>query len=131
MLGSARQFTKILSPITAGNTLVRFNSVAVKPRVGPKWDIVAAVCIERPPYITPQLSELEQKMMGMLEQKELEESMLNDHELRHKRDVERQERKRKGEEVDEGEAVVTALDLEDSWKKAAEAFEPANIVRKE
>merc|ERR1712179_353348 len=74
----------------------------------------AAVCIERPPYVTPQLSELEQKMMGMLEQKELEESMLNDHELRHKRDVERQERKRKGEEVDEGEAV-----------------EPANIVRKE
>jgi len=92
---------------------------------------MAAVCIERPPYVTPQLSELEQKMMGMLEQKELEESMLNDHELRHKRDVERQERKRKGEEVDEGEAVVTALDLEDSWKKAAEAFEPANIVRKE
>merc|ERR1712083_534491 len=28
-------------------------------------------------------------------------------------------------------AVVTALDLEDSWKKAAEAFEPANIVTKE
>jgi len=48
-----------------------------------------------------------------------------------RRDVERQERKKKGDEVDEGEAVVTALDLEDSWKKAAESFEPANIVIKE
>merc|ERR1712243_478595 len=48
--------------------------------------------------------------------------MLNDHEVRHKRDIERQERKKKGE------AVVTALDLEDSWKKAAESFEPAKTM---
>jgi len=67
-------------------------------------------------------------MMRMLEQKEFEVSMLNDHELRHKRDLERQERKKKGEELDDDEAVVTALDMEDSWKKAAESFEPAVTI---
>merc|ERR1712192_78751 len=62
----------------------------------------------------------------MGEEKEFEISMLNDHELRHKRDLEKQEKKKKGEDTDDGEAVVTALDLEDSWKKAAEAFTPAS-----
>ena len=131
MFGSLRQLNKFHSPVTTCFSLVRSNTTAANLQVGRKWDIMAAVCIERPPYITPQLSELEQKMLATLKQKELEESMLNDHEVRHKRDIERQERKKKGEEVDEGEAVVTALDLEDSWKKAAESFEPANTIREE
>jgi len=49
-----------------------------------KWDILAAVCIERPAYIVPALSDIEQRTVDMLRQKEFEESMLNDHELRHK-----------------------------------------------
>ena len=84
MFGSLRQLNKFHSPVTTCLSLLRSNTTAASLQVGRKWDIMAAVCIERPPYVTPQLSELEQKMMGMLEQKELEESMLNDHELRHK-----------------------------------------------
>ena len=49
-----------------------------------KWDIVAAVCVERPPYLTPAMSDIQQKTVDMLKLKEYEESMLNDHELRHK-----------------------------------------------
>ena len=41
--------------------------------------------------------------------------------------MERQERKARGEELEESEAVavITALDMEDSWKKSAEGFIPA------
>jgi large subunit ribosomal protein L46 len=139
MLGSLRQlnrfhspvgsvgscFSSLRSPVVSCFSSLRSSSTSANPELKRKWDIMAAVCIERPPYITPQLSDLEQRMMRMLEQKELEVSMLNDHELRHKRDLERQERKKKGEDLDDDEAVITALDMEDSWKKAAESFEPA------
>ena len=53
---------------------------------GYKWDLLASVCIERPPYLTPPLPEMEKKTLALLQKKELEQSMLNDHELRHKYD---------------------------------------------
>ena len=43
--------------------------------------------------------------------------------------MERQEKKSKGDEMEETEtaaAIITALDLEDSWKKSAEGFTPAS-----
>ena len=61
---------------------------------------MASVCIERPPFITPPLpgkvllsedtlislipADMESKTLAIMQQKELEQSMLNDHELRHK-----------------------------------------------
>ena len=41
--------------------------------------------------------------------------------------MEKQERKRRGEEVDDTDGLVTALDYEDTWKKSAEGFVPASI----
>ena len=44
-----------------------------------------------------------------------------------RKDIQRQEKKARGEDLDESEtAVITALDLEDSWKKSAEGFTPAS-----
>ena len=84
MLGSLRHLKRINNLVAPTLSLIRFNSSAAIRQAEKKWDIMAAVCIERPPYIAPALSELEQKMFDTLEQKELEESMLNDHEVRHK-----------------------------------------------
>ena len=69
-VSSLRQST--LAAATAGNSPAA------------KWDLLAAVCIERPPYVTPPLSDIEQKTVNLLQLKEFEESMLNDHELKHK-----------------------------------------------
>jgi len=91
-----------------------------------RWDLLAAVCLERPPRLTPALVPIQQRTVDILARKELEESLLSDHELRHRRDLARQERKRKGEaELDNSEASVTALDVEDGWRKTAEGFQPA------
>ena len=84
MLGSLRQLTKFRAPIATCYTSARVNSSAAVSQAERKWDLVAAVCIERPPYITPKLSEIEQKVMATLDEKEFEISMLNDHEIRHK-----------------------------------------------
>ena len=81
MLGTVKHCSKFRWPVS----VVKQNSCQLSsaaPAV--KWDIFAAVCIERPPYITPPLSEIERKTVELLKQKEYEESMLNDHELRHK-----------------------------------------------
>jgi len=92
-----------------------------------KWDLVSAVCVERRPIITPALSDIENSMVTMLKQKELEESLLNDHEVRHRQDLERAERKKRGEtDLDVDASTITALDVEDGWKKDAMDFTPAS-----
>lgn len=92
-----------------------------------KWDLVSAVCLERKPIITPPLAGMEKTVVSMLKQKELEESLLNDHELRHRQDLERAERKKRGEvDLEADSSLVTALDVEDSWKEDAKDFTPAS-----
>jgi len=95
-----------------------------------KWDLVSAVCVERKPVVTPAMNQLEIEMTKMLQRKELEQSMLNDHEIKYRRDKERQERKRRGEilEGDEEEVEKTTHDLEDAWKKDAKDFVPASRI---
>jgi large subunit ribosomal protein L46 len=76
--------------------------------------------------VSPALNPQEAAMMEMLRQVELEDSMLSDHEVRHKQDEERLEKKRRGEVLEgEEEAVITALDMEDAWKKEASVFTAA------
>jgi len=106
-------------------------TVVTEPRIAAsdlKWDLVAGVCIERLPVITPINRPRESSMVGTLAEMELEQSMLNDHELRHQADLERQEKKKRGEilEGDDESAVITALDLEDGWKKEVGEFEVAD-----
>ena len=48
-----------------------------------------------------------------------------------RKDVERQERKAKGgDDFEEEAAVITAMDLEDAWKKSAEGTFAFKVKRK-
>jgi len=112
-------FVRCLSTATSAET-----SASSAPSF--KWDLMAAVCVERKPVITPPLSKNETDVMTMLKQMEFEGSMLNDHELMTKKDLERAERKKQGEIIDTDDDVEkTAFDLEDIWRKDAEDFKPA------
>lgn len=92
-----------------------------------RWDLVAAVCLERRPCLTPRLGQTEQAMVDLLDTKEIEDSLLCDHELLAKADLEREEKKRAGENLEgEEEGIITAFDMEDSWKKGAVTFQPAS-----
>ena len=47
----------------------------------------SAVCIERVPPLVPELSDLQKRMVAMLQQVEFEQSKKCEHELRHEEDL--------------------------------------------
>lgn len=53
----------------------------------PKWDILAAVCLERKPVIVPELNDIEKEYQKYLSDLELRKSLKNDFELRHEAEL--------------------------------------------
>ncbi|VEN63700.1 unnamed protein product [Callosobruchus maculatus] len=52
-----------------------------------KWDLYAAVCLERKPVITPELSDLQKEYKALIADIEFERSLKSEHELRHEADL--------------------------------------------
>ncbi|KAL8587149.1 hypothetical protein ACOMHN_026117 [Nucella lapillus] len=95
-----------------------------------KWQLVSAVCLQRHPVVTTELTELEQRYKDLMTDLELENSILSDHELHALEDKAIAEKRLQAEENEQGEgevegARVTALDLEDAWEADAKDFTPA------
>ena len=50
------------------------------------WDIVAGICVERLPVITPPLDDIQKKVKDLLWTTEIEKSLKSDHEIRREND---------------------------------------------
>ncbi|XP_013775908.1 39S ribosomal protein L46, mitochondrial-like [Limulus polyphemus] len=96
-----------------------------------QWHLVSAVALERKPVIIKEKSPFEKKYYGMLQQMELKQSLLSDHELRIKEDINRAERIKKGE-IDESDldasSKQTAQDFEDAATEELHKFQVASRV---
>jgi large subunit ribosomal protein L46 len=52
-----------------------------------KWDLLSAVCLERKPVITPQLTPLEIEMADIMARLEFVQSLKSDHEIRQEEEM--------------------------------------------
>ena len=84
----------------------------------------ASVCIERMPVITCEMNDLEKRYSNLINQINVRRSLLSNHELRHKKDLEEAaKRSKEGTQQDKTDlALETALDFEDKAQKELELF---------
>ncbi|XP_055950196.1 39S ribosomal protein L46, mitochondrial-like [Argiope bruennichi] len=89
------------------------------------WHTVGALCLERKPVVTQELTPLEQRYFQYLQKLEIEKSYLSDHEKRHLEDLRIAEKLKKGE-VEDMDTVSkqTAQDFEDACIEEFNKYKP-------
>lgn len=117
---SGQSLVGICSRLMSANSL---NSTEAQYK---KWDLYSAVCLERLPRISADLNEIEEKYSNFMNQLEIENSLLSNHELRYKEDKKIAAKKLEEVELKEEEAArKTTAEFEDSWELEYNAFTPA------
>ncbi|KAM9861229.1 large ribosomal subunit protein mL46 isoform 2-T2 [Aulostomus maculatus] len=102
--------------------------------VSSPWTLKAAVCLQRLPVISADRTPIEQRFAQMMQEIELERSLLSNHELQLLADAENLRRRQAddydfNEDKDTMQDIILAMDLEDMWEQKLKMFQPASRVR--
>ncbi|XP_052515342.1 39S ribosomal protein L46, mitochondrial [Budorcas taxicolor] len=123
VLGLARCWRRFESPWSLGSrslTLAAAPSNSASP-----WRLLGALCLQRPPLVSKQLTPMQEEMAALLQQIEIERSLYSDHELRALDEAEQLAKKKSDlyEEEDE-KNILLVQDLEDMWEQKFLQFKP-------
>ncbi|CAG0912482.1 unnamed protein product [Notodromas monacha] len=100
------------------NRAAQLRQCATSAETSRRYDLFAAICVERAPLLSPALTKLEQTVQHCLQKMDAERSLRCDHEM--KADLEKRSKGKKSEE--EEVKLVTVQELEDSWMDNAKDF---------
>ncbi|XP_078044561.1 mitochondrial ribosomal protein L46 [Augochlora pura] len=95
-----------------------------------KWDLFSAVCLERHPIITKPMNDIESRYYNTLKQKEFENSLLSDFEIKMKEEMQ-QKRKTEVAEDKKEKKTETLQDMQDLYKKELNNFQFAPRINAE
>ncbi|KAK3584876.1 hypothetical protein CHS0354_023461 [Potamilus streckersoni] len=119
-LKHARNFQK-----TVSSSWLQTNSSNQNPRA---WQLFSAVCLERYPVITDELTPLESKFKTLMHLMEKENSLLSYHEKRLKDESIQAAKKYDDDDDETVRKTQYAVDLEDQWENEYNQFTPANRI---
>ncbi|XP_059926761.1 39S ribosomal protein L46, mitochondrial isoform X2 [Gadus macrocephalus] len=115
--------------LASGKTGIRQFSGAVVKNAAEPWRLLGAACVQRLAVISADQRPLEAKFSELMNQMELERSLMSDHELRLLDDKERLRRRQavdydsdEEEEADRDQDIVLTQDLEDAWEQRLKGF---------
>ncbi|XP_074863079.1 large ribosomal subunit protein mL46 [Carettochelys insculpta] len=95
--------------------------------VVPRWRLLGALCLQRPPRITQALSPAQEEMARLMHQIEVEHSHFSDHEIQHLAEEEQLQKMKDNIHDDETEfeqTIMLTQDLEDIWEQKLQQFKP-------
>lgn len=108
----------------------RCSAVAAKATESRKWQLHSAVCLQRFPVITQDMTPLEEKLQEHLTDLEVRYSYVSDHEIQ---EINEEKEKKKASEKskeerakEEDSETVTLSDMKRIWEKEYMAFQPAD-----
>ncbi|XP_067411763.1 large ribosomal subunit protein mL46 [Emydura macquarii macquarii] len=94
----------------------------------PRWRLLGALCLQRPPSVTQALEPEQEEMARLVQQIEVEKSHLSDHEIRHLEEIAQLQKRKDNiseEEASSGQAVLLIQDQEDAWEQKFKQFKVA------
>lgn len=108
--------------------LMRYNST-VAEAIPSTWQLHSAVCLQRHPVITTELNELEKNYKNYLNEVEIDQSLLSDHELQIISDRLRKEKKKTESNINlVQDTLLTAEEMEDEWQKELDQYAFADRI---
>ncbi|XP_067141057.1 large ribosomal subunit protein mL46 [Centruroides vittatus] len=104
--------------------------VQTPPASHHQWHIMSAICLERKPVVSQEMTPTEASFSNLIQKIEHENSLLSDHELRHIEDAKYAEKIKKSEDDIDLDAATkqTAQEFEDVSSEELQKFKAAPII---
>ena len=112
-----------LNPFASRQLATKVEALTDLERPAAPWRLFAAACVERLPVVTQERSDIEERYWRFVQQLELQQSVLSDHEVRLAMEA---QKLRSGILEDDDLETLSGLDVEEQYDKKFNSFVTAS-----